>query len=95
MSDPGQPGVLSFAQTGHTLRGSIRQYWETHGGLALFGYPISEEFPEVNPDDGKTYTVQYFERNRFEFHPENAGTPYVVLLGRMGKTLLDQRGCAP
>ena len=26
---------------------------------------------EVNPADGKQYTVQYFERNRFEWHPEN------------------------
>ena len=37
-----------------------------------------------SPTDGKTYTVQYFERNRFEYHPENAGTPYAVLLGLLG-----------
>ena len=36
----------------------------------MFGYPISEEFTEVNQADGRTYTVQYFERNRFEWHPE-------------------------
>jgi hypothetical protein len=52
--------------------------------LASFGYPISEELREVNQADGKTYTVQYFERARLEYHPENAGTPYVVQLGLMG-----------
>ena len=30
------------------------------------------------------YTVQYFERARFEWHPENRGTPSEVLLGRLG-----------
>ena len=34
--------------------------------------------------DGKTYLVQYFERNRLEYHPENKGTPYEVLLGLLG-----------
>jgi hypothetical protein len=28
--------------------------------------------------------VQYFERNRFEWHPEYAGTPSEVLLGLLG-----------
>ncbi len=36
---------------------------------------------EVNPVDGETYVVQYFERARFEWHPEHIGTQYEVLLG--------------
>ena len=39
----------------------------------IFGFPISEEFTEVSKVDNKPYTVQYFERNRFEYHPEYAG----------------------
>lgn len=39
-------------QTGHTLRNSFLVYWEARGGLAQFGYPLSEEFSEVNPLDG-------------------------------------------
>ena len=35
--------------------------------------------------------MQYFERARFEFHPENSGTEHEVLLGRLGDTLLDTR----
>ncbi len=29
--------------------------------------------------------MQYFERARFEYHPEYAGTPYEVLLGLLGR----------
>lgn len=90
--DPHQPGVTLFAPTGHTLRGPFAAYWQAHGGLAIYGYPISEEFGEVSPTDGHSYTVQYFERNRFELHPEHAGTPYEVLLGLLGNTLIQQRG---
>ena len=72
--DPG----FWFPETGHTLENSFQQYWERYGGLPVFGYPISQEFEE----DGRT--VQYFERARFEWHPENAGTVYEVLLGHLG-----------
>lgn len=47
------------------------------------GYPISDEFMEVSPLNGKPYTVQYFERAVFEYHPENA-RPYDVLLSHLG-----------
>ncbi len=84
VADPHNGGCVYFGETGHTLCGAFRAYWEGHGGLALYGYPLSEEFPERNAGDGKLYTVQYFERNRFEYHPENAGSPYTVLLGLLG-----------
>jgi len=74
--------------TGHTLRGTFLRYWQANGGLAVFGFPLTEEFTEVNAADGKPYTVQYFERNRFEYHPENAGTRYEVLLGLLGAETL-------
>lgn len=67
-----------FPETGHTLENSFRDFWNRYGGLQVFGYPISQEFGE----DGRT--VQYFERARFEWHPENAGTVYEVLLGHLG-----------
>lgn len=75
---------LYFPETGHTLAYGFKDFWQANGGLAVFGYPISEEFSEKNPDTGETYTVQYFERNRFEYHPELAGTPWEVSLGRLG-----------
>jgi hypothetical protein len=78
------PDCASFTDTKHTLRGTFLRYWEANGGLPVFGYPLTEEFVERNPVDGKEYLVQYFERNRFELHPENAGTRYEVLLGLLG-----------
>ncbi|HMA35929.1 MAG TPA: hypothetical protein VKY74_15810, partial [Chloroflexia bacterium] len=87
LPDPHAPGARYFAPTGHTLRGVFRTYWELHGGLAQFGYPLTEEFPEKNALNGQVYTVQYFERNRFEYHPEYAGTAYEVLLGLLGRTV--------
>lgn len=73
-----------FNDTGHTLSNGFKGYWERNGGLTVFGFPQTEEFDELNPDTGKVYTVQYFERQRYEYHPENQGTPYETLLGRVG-----------
>ena len=79
-----------FPQSGHSLGGAFRWFWQTRGGLGTFGYPISEEFHEWDPSAGQVYLVQYFERARFEYHPENVGTPYEVLLGALGRQLLDR-----
>jgi len=94
---------LFFKETSHRLCFGFRSYWQSHGldmgdlgvsyreSLALFGYPISEEF--VDPQTG--YVTQYFERAVFEYHPENAGTPYTVLLKRLGASGLQGRGWMP
>ncbi|MEO5951233.1 MAG: hypothetical protein ABIQ44_02075, partial [Chloroflexia bacterium] len=72
-----------FPETGKTIGGLFRKYWESHGGLAIQGYPISEPFTEISDLDGKAYTVQYFQRAVFELHPENPA-PYDVLLSQLG-----------
>jgi hypothetical protein len=75
-----------FHETGHNLGGRFLAYWEAHGGLAQFGYPITEERWDGLPSAaGACCQTQYFERARFEYHPENAGTPYEVLLGQFGR----------
>ncbi|NWJ44822.1 MAG: S8 family serine peptidase [Chloroflexi bacterium] len=84
-----------FSETGHTLKGEFKRFWDSRGGLEVFGYPLSEEFLEVSKTDGKLYTVQYFQRNRFELHPENAGTAYVVLLGLLGSESVKNRNFPP
>ncbi|MBX6342459.1 MAG: peptidoglycan hydrolase, partial [Thermomicrobiaceae bacterium] len=73
--------------------------WHSHGlefgdrgissreSLALFGYPISEEFRD--PQTG--LTVQYFERAVFEYHPANP-EPYKVLLRLLGTQAVRDRG---
>lgn len=85
-------GCNYYEDTGHNLCGTFLAYWESNGGLPVFGYPITEEYQEENLDTGETYTVQYFERERFEYHPENAGTVYEVLLGRLGNEVLLMQG---
>lgn len=83
----GRPGALFFAESGHSLGGAFATFWQNHGGLPTFGYPISEEFAEQDPTTGKTYAVQYFERARFEYHPENT-SDYAVLPGHLGREYL-------
>lgn len=86
-----------FPQTGFCLEDPFSDYWESNGGLPVFGYPINAAADEANSDTGQTYKTQWLERNRFEIHPENAGTPYEILLGLLGKTRLTQlnRGVEP
>ncbi|HEX5503347.1 MAG TPA: CAP domain-containing protein [Thermomicrobiales bacterium] len=81
--------VAFFAQTGHNVA-LFRAYWQQHGGLAVFGLPLTEELHETNQADGKTYTVQYFERARLEEHSDRAGTPYEVQLGLLGGELYNK-----
>jgi sugar lactone lactonase YvrE len=78
-----------FDETRHAVCGHFRNFWETHGGLRLFGYPITEAFVDK---DG--LTVQWFERARFEHHPANAGTEYEVLLGRLGAEIIERDGAS-
>jgi len=73
----------TFQETGITVSGKLLEYWSNHGGLAIQGYPISEQIQERSTLDGKTYTVQYFERAVLELHPENSA-PYDVLASLLG-----------
>jgi hypothetical protein len=59
----------------------------------LFGLPISEPFHAQNGDGtGRAYLVQYFKNARLEYHPELAGTSYVVSVGLLGREALERRG---
>ena len=80
------PGRRYFPDTGHLVSGRFLSYWEHNGGLAQFGYPLSEPFSQAL-EDGREYAVQYFERARFELHPQNQ-PPYDVLLGHFGRRIL-------
>jgi hypothetical protein len=93
----GAPGDLCFFSklTGHATCSDFFIYFRTHGlefdgkkgfseaeSIALFGLPITEAAQETG-SDGKPYLTQWFERARFEFHPD-LPEPYKVLLGRLG-----------
>ncbi|NJP04800.1 MAG: hypothetical protein HC837_03790 [Chloroflexaceae bacterium] len=89
-ADPGDGSWIEATQ--HTLRNDpapFRNFWENNGGLSVFGYPISEQFQEVNQADGNTYWVQYFERQRMEWHPDQPDPQYQILLGLLGNEARD------
>ena len=78
------PDRRYFPETGHTVSGRFLTVWEETGGLSVYGYPLTDRLQE----NGRT--VQYFERYRFELHPENV-MPYDVLFGRLGYEAAQRR----
>ncbi|HSH78322.1 MAG TPA: hypothetical protein VLA19_07295, partial [Herpetosiphonaceae bacterium] len=91
-----------FKETGQAIAPQFWNYYRSHGlefgdrgvsareALALFGYPISPARMETNAE-GHTVLTQWFERARFEYHPNNAAQ-YKVLLGRLGAQVRNERG---
>ena len=102
---PAAQGRL-FPETGYTVFGKFLQYWTKRGGLAVFGYPISESYVEKQPD-GSELAVQWFERARLEYHPENVHpyykererangtrvlTLYEIQMGQLGREVALRHG---
>jgi hypothetical protein len=92
---PAQTDRLYFLESGHTLQGAFRRFWEANGSLEKLGYPISEELRETSPTDGVERTVQYFERAVLEFHPEFEGTAHEVMLAAVGRWVTRDRKFQP
>jgi hypothetical protein len=88
---PAASDRLYFLESGHTLGGQFRRFWEQHGGVAKLGYPISEEVEQTNPLDGQRRTVQYFERAVLEYHSELAGTSQAIMLAAVGRWVTRDR----
>jgi hypothetical protein len=98
-------GCTYFDETGYNVCGAFLAYWSASGldlgepgispaeSLALFGLPLTGEF-EATLADGTTHVVQWFERARFELHPENA-PPYNVLLTRLGADVVGEPEVQP
>jgi hypothetical protein len=90
-------GCRFFQETEQHVCGDMLAMWQAHGlefdgqpgtseaeSLALFGLPISPLQEETI--DGQPFQVQWFERARFELHPEN-DPPYHVLLGLLSRDM--------
>lgn len=71
-----------FPETRHTVREPFLSYFNATGGLARYGYPITDEI--VDPKTG--LLVQYFQNARMEWHPANPD-PYKIQLGLLGDEL--------
>ncbi|HMA35861.1 MAG TPA: hypothetical protein VKY74_15455, partial [Chloroflexia bacterium] len=100
-----QAGCLWFAATGHNVcdqapGSGFQTYWRTHGlqdpqlspyqqSVALFGLPLTA--PQLERSTGgQVVLTQWFERARFEYHPDQAPA-FRVLLGLLG----DEAGTIP
>jgi len=68
------PPSRYFPETGHSVQGDFMRFFDAHGGLEIFGYPLTEAFIE----NGRL--VQYFQQARMEAHPASPD-PYRVRLG--------------
>jgi hypothetical protein len=81
-------GSMFFSVTGQYVSHGFLDYFLAGGGIGRFGYPLTGEIEEEQ-EDGNIYTVQYFERSRFEWHREL--NPAQVLEGRLGAEVLGLR----
>jgi hypothetical protein len=70
---PNFPSCRYFAETDHKVCYAFLDFFEEHGGVFQFGYPISGF--EIH--DG--WISQYFQHARFEWHPELPAGEQVVL----------------
>ena len=70
-----------FASTGHNVVPPFVGFFEGYGGADVFGRPRTEALEEAGR------LVQYFERFRMEWHPEQAGTEFEVQLSLLGDIL--------
>ena len=74
------PGRRYFEETEFWVSGEFLEYFDAHGGLGVFGYPISAPYNE------RGILVQYFQNARMEWHAINED-PYKVQLGLLGDEL--------
>ena len=70
-----------FSETGHTLDARFVPYFDTHGGLPLLGYPITDPF--LDPFTG--LLVQYLQNARLELAADPISGGLVVRLSPLGE----------
>lgn len=71
------PNRQYFSQTGHIVAYAFLDYFREKGRVDIFGYPRSELLYE----DG--YFVQYFQRARMEWHPEDSRQVRLTNIGEI------------
>ncbi len=100
------PDCRYFEETGYNVCEPIYTAWGANGleldglpgktdieNLALFGLPLTGAY-FTTLEDGNEYLVQWFERARFEIHPDNL-PPANVLLGLLGREAMSDGAPQP
>lgn len=76
-----------FPETGHSVKGEFLQFYRNiENPIAMYGYPITEEFT-----DKQGLLVQYFQRARFEYHADKPEGQKVELTPLGSLTYAPQR----
>jgi len=74
-----------FPEAGHVVSYAFLDYFREQGGLDIFGYPRSEFMAAGG------YIVQYFQRVRMEWHPEDISGPQMRLTN-LGEIYIERFG---
>jgi hypothetical protein len=77
-------GGRFIAATRHSMRGEFMRTYDTTGGIARYGYPVSEDF-----DLDTVGRVQFFERGWLVQNPGDK----LVKLGKLGTDALNLTNC--
>jgi hypothetical protein len=85
LATPTPVGATCFPPSNACIQGRWKQVWESDGGLAVFGLPLSP------PRQVGSIQVQDFQRFRLEYHPENKA-PYDILFANLGTELYHATG---
>jgi lipoprotein-anchoring transpeptidase ErfK/SrfK len=85
-----QSGARYFSETGQSLAEPFLHFWETHGGIEVFGLPVSE--PAWEYLGGQLRQAQYFERARIELDPLAADPAQALRVADLGRELALLRG---
>ena len=78
---------LYIGETGHYIKEPFATFWQTRGGAAVLGNPLSEAYTDAN---GRL--VQLFEQSLLEYHPEAASDANQIELGFLGQQLAEAQG---
>ena len=66
--------------TGFKVEEPFASFWKNHGGMEIFGRPVSDFFHSNRFGPAMNGNCQYFERARFEIHGGQ-----VIMLGLVGR----------
>lgn len=75
--------VRYFEETGHNVSGAFLQFFDEHGGLSTFGYPLTREF-----EDEEGPIVQCFQRLCLE-RPSQGADASAVQVKMIGQSVID------
>ena len=76
----GQDETRYFPETGHWITGDfLRVYESITDPLQVYGFPITDAFQTESVPQNPGMLVQYFQKVRFEYHPENPPELEVVI----------------